>query len=71
MLAFPKLHLKIIAPPMGQSIEGEKDLSNFGAELVLAKLGSHRVRLLLSTCVHALQLRVAGSIPAFVAVVRA
>ena len=48
-----------------------KDLSNFGAELVLAKLGSHRMRLLLSTCVHALQLRVAGSIPAFVAVVRA
>ena len=48
-----------------------EDLSDFGAELGLAKLGSRRVRLLLARCVHASQLWVADSIPALVAVVRA
>ena len=57
-------------PRWDNQLKGE-DLREFGAELRLAKLGTHRVRLRLTSCVHALQLRVAGSIPAFVAVVRA
>ena len=48
-----------------------EDLADLGAELVLAKLRSHRVRHLWAKCRHALQLLVADSIPALAAVVRA